>query len=266
MEVQNSLMKFEFVPILEKLRDLYTVPRGPERFQAYIDLTVGGAQRTADLALPPLVMANPMAKEPVLERVKSWIELGAEDAARAALQEAHTLLEMDFFSDPIKVGFTILDDRGGGWTNRTFTDAARFKTAESLHKTHWLSLMLWSSETPALEDIRLLVLESVYRAVYATQHGDPQTLRHMMLQEGFAAHFAGQTLSSRSHFDPEELEYSRCVLAPHLEATAQPITFACMYGDDAARAIGYTPLGLSQNAGFQVALANILADELESQK
>jgi hypothetical protein len=255
-------MKFEFVPTLEKLRDLYTVPRGPQRFQAYIDLTVGGAQRSIDLALPPLVHANPMAKENVLELVKTWIELGAEAAASTALEQAHTmlgrLLEPIAFPQAIKVGFTLQDDLGGGWTNRTFNDAARFKTAQSLHRTHWLSLILWSSETPTLERIRPLVLESVYRAAYATQHGDPQTLRQMMHQEGAAAHFAQRIPS----FDPEELEYSRSVLAPHLEATAQPITFACMYGDDAARAIGYSPLGLSQNAGFDVALA----DTLEGQK
>jgi hypothetical protein len=260
-------MKFEFVPTLEKLRDLYTVPRGPQRFQAYIDLTVGGAQRSIDLALPPLVMANPMAKENVLELVKTWIELGAEDAAAAALEQAQTLLEttqleLDLFSDPIKVGFTVLDDLGGGWTNRTFNDAARFKTAENLHKTHWIILILWSSETPAQGRIRPLVLESVYRAGYATQHGDPQTLRQMMHQEGHAAHFAGQI----PIFDPEELEYSRSVITPHLEATEQPITFACMYGDDAARAIGYAPLGLSPNAGFAVALADVLTDELERQR
>jgi hypothetical protein len=260
-------MTFEFVPTLERLRDLYSIPRGPERFQAYIDLTVGGAQRLSDLALPPLVKANPMAKENVLERVKTWIELGTENAAAAALEQAQTLLETTpleriAFPQTIKVGFTVLDDLGGGWTNRTFNDAERFKTAETLHKTHWLTLILWSSETPALERIRPLVLESVYRAVYATQHGDPQTLRQMMRQEGHTAHFAGQNPS----FDPEELEYSRSVLAPHLEATAQPITFACMYGDDAARAIGYSPLGLSQNAGFQVALANMLANTLEAQK
>ena len=55
-------MKFELVPILEKLRELYSLPRGPERFETYIDLAVGGAQKAADVALPPLVMANPMAK------------------------------------------------------------------------------------------------------------------------------------------------------------------------------------------------------------
>ena len=51
-----------------------------------------------------------------------------------------------------------------------------------------------------------------------------------------------------------KFEYSRAVIEPFLPSLEQPVQFACLYGDAAAREVGYTPLGLSANAGFEVAL------------
>jgi len=247
-------MKFELVPTLEKLRDLYRIPLGPERFKAYIDTVVGDAQRSLELHLAPLVQANPMAKAHALECLERWIELDVEELAREVLEEAPTQLESHFPDRTVKVGFTLLDDLKGGWTNRALNDAARFKTGLDLERPGWLSLRLWTSESPALEGVRPLVLESVYRAEFVLQHGDPRTLSEMMRQEGLAAAFAGRTLE----LNRDELEYSRAVLAPYLESAEQPTTFAGMYGDGAARELGYPPLGLSAGAGFQVGLANAL--------
>lgn len=247
-------MKFELVPILEKLRDLYLIPRGPDRFGAYIDLAVGGASASKDIPYPPLVTVNPMAKEHALEFVESWISLGAEDVARTVLEEANLRLEPVQYSGIVKVGLSVLDDFGGGWTNRTFNDAARFKVAESLEKTGWICVPLWTSEIPKLEELRPVVLESAFRAAHVSQHGDPKSLREMIRQEGAVAAFAARSLE----FDAEELEYSRAVIAPHFESTHQPTMIACLYGDEAAKELGYPPLGLSKNAGFQVALADAL--------
>jgi hypothetical protein len=247
-------MKFELVPILEKLRDLYLIPRGPDRFQAYIDLATAGATATKDIPYPPLITVNPMAKEHALEFVESWIALGAEDVARTVLEEANTRLESVGYSQTVKAGLSVLDDLKGGWTNRTFNDAAKFKVGESLEKTGWLCVPVWTSEIPKLEELRTVVLESAFRAAFVVQHGDPKSLREMIAQEGFVAAFANRSLE----FDADELEYSRAVIAPHLDSTHQPTMIACLYGDEAAKELGYPPLGLSKNAGFQVALANEL--------
>lgn len=247
-------MKFELVPILEKLRDLYLIPRGPDRFQAYIDLATGGASATKDIPYPPLITVNPMAKEHALEFVESWISLGAEDVASTVLEEANLRLESVKYSGTVKVGLSVLDDLMGGWTNRTFNDAARFKVGESLEKTGWVCVPVWTSEIPKLEELRSVVLESACRAAFVVQHGDPKTLREMMAQEGTVATFVNRTLE----FDAEELEYSRAVIVPHLDSTHQPTVIACLYGDEAAKELGYPPLGLSKNAGFQVALVDAL--------
>jgi hypothetical protein len=252
-------MKFELVPILEKLRDLYLVPRGPDRFNAYIDLATAGATASKDIPYPPLITVNPMAKEHALEFVESWIALGAEAAARTVLEEANLRLGSVGFSQTIKVGLSVLDDLKGGWTNRTFNDAARFKVGESLEKTGWVCVPLWTSEIPKLEALRSVMLESACRAAFVVQHGDPKTLREMMAQEGAVATFASRSLEfDNLESQLEELEYSRAVIAPHLESTHQPTVIACLYGDDAAKELGYPPLGLSKNAGFQLALADAL--------
>lgn len=103
------------------------------------------------------------------------------------------------------------------------------------------------------------MLEAAYRTAYVAQQGDPQTVRAMLEQEGRVAAFAGRTVM----FDLDELDYSRAVIEPYYERTTQAAVIACLYGDDAAKECGHTPLGLSTHAGFQVGLARALARQQE---
>ena len=57
----------------------------------------------------------------------------------------------------------------------------------------------------------------------------------------------------RYALDREELAYTAEVVRPQLDATHFPTCFTCLYGDEAARSAGYTPLGLSPWAGFAYA-------------
>ncbi len=251
-------MPFELVPTLATLRDLYRMPAGPARFQAYLAAVIGNAQTARDVALPPLVSANPVAKAPALARVEQWLTLGAEQAARGVLEQANACFGAERFAQTVKVGLSLLDDAGGGWTNRLINDAARFEIGGVLKNTGWLSVPLWTSQVPDLDELRLIVREALYRAAHAAQHGDPQTLAAMLEQEGRAAAWAGRAPT----FDAAELAYTRAVTAPHLSSTHQPTVMSCFYGDAGAQAWGYAPLGLSENAGFEVGLADALAGGL----
>lgn len=256
-------MNLELVPTLESLRTVYGVPRGPARFQAYIDAAVGGAQAGAEVALPPLTLANPMSHGQAVACLERWIELGAEETAHAALDEAAARLPSVSSPSRVRAGLTLLDDVGGGWTNRFINDAARFELGSTLGKTGWLSLPLWASEEPDLAELRCTVLEWTFHALSGAQDpptGEAPTLRDMLRRQGEAAAFAGRRVT----FGTEELEYSRAVLAPHLDTAHQPTALACLYGDDGARAWGYAPLGLSGYAGFQVALADALGRQEEA--
>lgn len=241
-------MPFELVPTLERLRAVYVQPRGPERFQAYIEAVVGGAVTTADVAVPPLVAANPMARGHAAAALDAWLALDAEHVARDILRDAAALL--DGPPTTVRVGLTLLDDVGGGWTDRLVNDAARFRVGHTLAQTGWISVPLWTSEPPSLDALRLEVREAAWRAAHVARAGDPRTLRAMLAQEGAAAAFAGREPT----LEPEDLAYTRTVIAPHLDSGHQPLTFAAFYGDPGARAWGYAPLGLSAWAGLEVGL------------
>lgn len=239
---------FTLEPLLVLMRDYHRLPRTAERFEAYINMTAGDAQRTADILKPPLVYMNPMGKDHVLEALETWIALEAEALVSATLEDAAQRLELDL--PPLKVGLVIVDDLKGGWTNRYFNDAGfRFKL-EGVKKTGWLAIPLWSSEVPSLESLRLEVLESCARVAYFWRRGEPKTLLGMMQQEGYTAAFAGRQLTLGS----DDLEYTKAVFEPLLVSQHQPTQMAALYGDAVAVELGYPPLGLSPRAGFELAL------------
>jgi len=54
--------------------------------------------------------------------------------------------------------------------------------------------------------------------------------------------------------DPEDIEYTREVLVPYLEATDKRTIMECLFGDGPGSTLGFTPRGLSSWAGLAVAL------------
>ncbi len=244
-------MHLQFVPTLEKLRDLYSLPIGRERFAAYIAMTIDGATRTKDVSVPPLVAANPMAKQHALEAVENWLALGANEHAVALIEKLNAELKNSGPQQELKIGLSLLDDLKGGWTHRYLTDAAmRFPESQPADPAPWITVPLWATEPRSLVRLEQNILEAVYRAVHMAEFGLAKTLRQMLSQEGFVQSKSGAT----QNFLADELQYTQDVIAPHLDTNHKPIWFACMYGDEAATACGYPTFGLSQNAGFELAL------------
>jgi hypothetical protein len=156
----------------------------------------------------------------------------------------------------------IVDDLRGGWTNRYTSDAAQRigvgaidkakSVASNTSRHNWISTMLWVSETPSAQQIRRAMFVNIYRTGHIQRHGMAETLGEIMAQEGAAAAFAG----IQPHLDADDLAYSREVLRPLLDESAFPLCMAALYGDEAARALGYEPLGLSERAGLEVGIAD----------
>lgn len=85
---------------------------------------------------------------------------------------------------------------------------------------------------------------AVYRHAWVQRHGSAKTLGEMVRQEGMAGNFAGVR--------PEPLpEEAASIVTTHLETSHYPTIIACLYGDDAAEACGYEPLGLPAHAGLR---------------
>ena len=242
-------MNIEFVPLLQIQRDLYSLPKGPGRFRAYLKTMVNSDG--TDVRLPPLVAMNPMGKDHVPALLDSLLTMEAEAAAVHATEEA--VSHLVGVAGDFKLGLVVADDLMGGWTNRYFSEFLHRFEGPSAYKRGWISAWIWSSEGPALQAVREEVMAVIFRAAYVLEHGAALTLADMLAQEGHVMAMAG---CSELSLDAPDLDYTREVLQPNLEATDLPTLIPCLFGDPAAHALGYPPQGLSHRAGLALALSN----------
>ncbi len=157
---------------------------------------------------------------------------------------------------PTQVCLVVSDDLKGGWTNRYTSEFGHRIEGAAISRRGWLVGLLWTSEPPSAAAVREAVLTSIHRAHYLQTHKPPRTLGEMLAQEGYATARAGCTAPA---LDAEDLEYTRGVITPHLQATDRATVMACLYGDPAAHALGYPPQGLTARAGFALALSEARA-------
>jgi hypothetical protein len=118
-------------------------------------------------------------------------------------------------------------------------------------KRAWITAVLWSSEPASERAVREAVLTAVYRMAYWQKQGVARTLREMLTQEGTVmalARCAGPVL------DEEDIDYTREVIRPYLDADDMRTAIECLFGDAAGRTLGFTPRGLSPWAGLALAL------------
>jgi hypothetical protein len=242
-------MNIEFVPLIRIQRDLYSIPRGQHRFSAYLNTVVNSDG--SDVRLPPLVAMNPMGKDHVPALLDSLLAMNAETAAAQASAEAAARLGA--VPGDFKLGLVVVDDLMGGWTNRYTSEFSHRFDGVSTHKRGWLSAWIWSSEAPTLQVVREEVMRVIFRAAYVLEHGAALNLADMLAQEGHVMTRAG---CSEPRLDAADLDYTRQVLQPHLQATDLPTLIPCLFGDTAARALGYPPQGLSHRAGLALALSD----------
>jgi hypothetical protein len=249
-------MPLEYIPVLQKQLELYTIPVGTARFDVYIKLVLGEAIGSEDIVLPPFITVNPMAKAHALEHVEALLALGAEEIAREAMQEAQSQLDI---KETFKVSTVLLDDLKGGWTNRYLNEAFDyFQAADRVKKFGWITVPCWTTDKPSALLIKQNVLAYIYRTMYVLKHGKAHILGDVLEQEGLALKFAGIT----QWLDSDDLDYSLLVITPHLSTEHYPTQFACLFGDEAAKAVGYSALGLSARAGCAVALEGALSTSI----
>ena len=238
-------MNLEFVPLLRVQRELYDLPRGSERFREYLQTMID--PDTRDLRLP-LAAMNPMAKDHVPVLLDEWLALDVEHTAARAVAEAAT--QLTEAPGSFKVALVLADDALGGWTNRTTTDFSHRFEDHALLKRGWITGILWTGDEPSREIVRDEILTCIFRVDHVQRHGSARTLREMLAQEGRAMVAAG---AARPTLAPDELNETREILRPHLDSADRAIIVACLFGDDAAVALGYAGQGLSANAGLALA-------------
>jgi len=238
----------EYVPLLKVQRDLYDLPRGMERFREYMQTMTGGSD---ELKLP-LVAMNPMGKDHLPPFLDHLLEIDADGVGARALVEAASVLPDE--SGDYRACLVVSDDLKGGWTNRYASEFSYRFEQRAMYRRAWLPAILWTSESYDATLVREEVLQCIYRVVYVQRHGAPSTLGEMLAQESDVMRRAGSTGLC---LDDEDLAYTREVLREYMGATDRATLIAALFGDAAARELGYQPLGLSPRAGLALAVAGL---------
>lgn len=253
-------MQIDYIPTLRVLQELYEKPRDFNRFTWYLEQMLGETiDGDLDVVLP-ITNANPMGREHCLQAVNALLEIDAETVARAAFAEAAAL-----FPDlphTVRAAVTLLDDVAGGWTNRYLTEATmRMCSDERVRranqKRHFVLVPCWASQEYTVPTLRAEARAALYRYAHLQRHGHPHTLQQIMEMDGAARMFAGEV----PQLDADELAYTAAVIAPLLPSHDFALQFAALFGDGAARSVGYTPQGLSAYAGFELALHQMLQSQ-----
>ena len=235
------------------------------RFNWYIEqMTRVNAAGERDVVVP-INAVNPMGKPHCLVAVNALIALDAERIAEQAAHEAEQRLRC--VDATARLCINLLDDVGGGWTNRYFSEANfRMGAERSEHAKQTRNFAVvpcWSSEVYTPERIRQETLVTVYLYAWFYTRGVPKTLKEIMRMNGFAGKFAGAT---EPPLPADDLAYTSEVIQPYLASTDFAINFACLFGDAAAHECGYEPMGLSARAGFALALDEVIRSDVTAEE
>ena len=255
--IRSDEMNLEYVPLLQVQRGLHDMPRDPARFRQYLRKML----RDDRVELPPLVMANPMAREHVTLLLDELLAVNADAHGAAAASDAAARL--DDVDVDAKIGLVVVDDLHGGWTNRFDVEFnVRFSVAQYSRDSLpdwldalWLTAPLWSSEPASLTAVQTAVATAIHRFAYVHRHGPAKTLAEMLAQEGAVMAVAG---CKSPTLEADDLEYTREVLRHHLDAVDKRTMIECLFGDAAGQSLGFTPRGLSAWAGLALALHDAL--------
>lgn len=182
-------MKFELIPILDRMIDFYHQPRSFERFKEYLYALQGDTK--GDLVLP-ISGFNPMAKEHIPQKLIRLKDLNAEAIAQQVMDDINARDLIPANQRVIRVALTLADDLKGGWTNRYTTDYdSKFKL-NALVNRNFCVPYFWSSEEYSTDMIKLRIAEHLFRTLYRMNYPQPNTLREHVQQELFVTRETNQ--------------------------------------------------------------------------
>jgi hypothetical protein len=243
-------MRFELLPIIETILELYQKPRNFDRFQDYLSVLQGDTK--GDLAVP-IGGFNPMAKEHVVEKLLELKAINAEKIIEETIFELNKQnILRGYPNDVFKISITLSDDAKGGWTNRFTTDYdSKFKL-NALINRHFCTPVFWTSEVfdPIL--IRERTLEYAFRTIYWLSKPKPKTLKEHVEQEIFVANQIKYQIKYQSKVEPCDVHFLNNFYQKHVETDDYSIIFNFYYGDNASEQLGFKTYGVSEAmAGFK---------------
>ncbi len=240
-------MRFELLPTIDKMIELYSLPRTPERFQKYLQILQGNQDGNLEF---PIQGFNPMAKGHVLERLQELKAIDAEAIMADTINSLNRYLDKKHLDKTFKVALNLADDLHGGWTNRFTTDYdSKFKISGLLSRG-FCTPIFWSSETPNEMETVLKTSAYIYRTIYRLDHPTPETLKEHVAQESFVA----QETVKQYGCDNDDMKQLEHFFVEHADSTDFHLIFNFFYGDAASKSLEFPTFGLTTKCtGFDFA-------------
>ncbi len=232
------------VPTLQRMADIYRLPREggakSPRFMAYHKVvgTIWG--------LPPY---NPMAGPHALEAVEGLLALGAEALTAEAAGEA--VQRLGYAGE---VTLAVVLAAPGVWTDRVANEV-RHRTIDERRSGHG-TVLQWTRELPTRQGVRREAMAEVARVAWTAIHGPARTVRAVLAREGLAYAMDDAPFAELSDRERTALVDALQIIG---DSAAPSEIVAIAHGDDAALALGYSPLGLAVLAGVRWAGARARA-------
>jgi hypothetical protein len=179
-----------------------------------------------------LAAYNPMAGPAALASVQRLIELDAEAIAARHAADAELAVVV---SSP------------GLWTDRVATEVELRTDPEPPALVRF-----WAGEPVQAADVERECVAAAERVRWRLRHGPARTVDAVLAREGAAYAVAGSPFGTLAAGEAELVSEAVELLG----ASEQPGDIAAvLFGDPAAVALGWTPLGIPWHAGYRWAIA-----------
>jgi hypothetical protein len=243
-------MAVKMIPTLALMAQTYRLSRAggssSPRFQFYL----GHVEKQWGL-----MAYNPMAGPVALQTVERLIELDAEALALAAATAAASACE---FADEITLALVVRTQ--GMWTDRVGTEIEQ--RVVSVRRDKHGVIDVWSGEPLNGDDVRRESAAEAMRVVLNTFHGQPRSLRGVLEREGLAYAVATLTTGVDPKFGKTSTTHEARAVEEALEllsdSTQHSDIAGVLFGDSVSTAMGWTPLGIPDRAGYRWAIGRAL--------
>ncbi len=237
-------MKFEVIPVLDTMLEIYSKPRSPDRFKEYLALLKGNTKNDLEI---PITGFNPMAKDHVTDKIKELKNSRAEEIITDVISNINQKNNSKN-GRTFKIFINVADDAKGGWTNRYTTDFdSKFKLNAYVERGFCIPYF-WTSETYSQEIIIQRIKEYIYRTIYWAQNGRLRTLNDFVKQEQFVAK---NTAISAKKNNSKALTLLDSYFNSNKNNEDYNLIFNFMYGDTVCESLSYPTFGISEHfTGF----------------
>lgn len=244
--LQMNKAQVRIAPTLQTMAEIYLLTRegGPKspRFAAYVSKT------PTNFGLVPY---NPMAGDAALDTVNALI---AVDAESLAMRAAQSVADACAYDHDMLLAIAVRSK--GLWTDRIATEVDERVTGKQ-RVAHKGVISLWSREDNGTENVAREAAAEAVRVMWHAMHGAADTLNRVLACEGLAYALA-QPLGGLGPYAgalTDEETVSVMEAFEVLGDTRQSSEIAgVLYGDEGAKAMGWTPLGIAQYAGYRWAI------------